>query len=163
MSYRSLTDTRRSPMRNLTMWRIAIWILSITMFLGAQSLDATAPNICVVGKPIASKRSKDVVMVLMNENGKFTGGANSLCVEFRNADDGGPVDVRSVSMDFSQLVGRIQQRPIMAQITQDSVGKYRGRVNLGRQYYNPAAYYAVVHYLDLTGKERKVRFLLAVK
>jgi len=133
------------------------------MFLGAQSLDATVPNICVVGKPIASRRSKDVVMVLMNENGKFTGGDNSLCVEFRNADDSGPVDVRSVSMDFSQLVGRIQQRPIMAQITQDSMGRYLGRVNLGRQYYNPAAYYAVIHYVDLAGKKKKERLLLSVK
>ena len=150
-------------MRNLTMCRIAIGILSSTMFLGAQSVDDTPPDICVVGKPIASKRTKDVAIVLMNEHGTFAGGDNRFCVEFMKGEEGGFVEVRSVSMDFSQLVGRIQERPLIAQITPDGVGKYRGRVNMGRQYYNPAAYYAVVHYLDLTGKERKVRFLLAVK
>jgi hypothetical protein len=162
MSYRSSTGRKESPMRNLTMCRIAIEILSSTMFLGAQSLDDAAPDICVVGKPIASSRTRDVAIVLMNEHGTFTGGDNSVCVEFRKA-EGGPLDVRSVSLEFSQLVGRIQERPIMARISQDGVGKYLGRVNLGRQYYNPAAYYAVVHYVDLAGKKRNVRFLLSVK
>lgn len=150
-------------MRNLTMCRIAIGILSSPMFLGARSLDETPPDICVVGKPIARKRTKDVVIVLINEHGTFTGGDNRFCVEFMKAEQGGPVEVRNVSMDFSQLVGRIQERPIMAQITQGSVGRYLGRVNLGRQYFNPAAYYAVLHYLDLAGEKRKVRFLLSVK
>ena len=150
-------------MRNLTMWRIATGILSSTMFLGAQSLDETHPDICAMGKPIATKRANDVVIVLMNERGVFTGGNNRFCVEFMKAERGGPVEVRNLSMDFSQLVGRIQERPIMAQIGQGSVGRYLGRVNLGRQYFNPAAYYAVLHYLDFDGEKRKVRFLLSVK
>lgn len=150
-------------MRNLTMCRVAIGILSSPMFLGAQSLAETHPDICVVGKPVATKRAKDVVIVLMNEHGTFTEGDNRFCIEFMKAEQSGPVEVRSVTMDFSQLVGRIQERPIMAQITQGSVGRYLGRVNLGRQYYNPAAYYAILHYLDLAGEKRKVRFLLSVK
>ena len=150
-------------MRSLTMWRIATGVLSSTMFLGAQSLDETHPDICAMGKPIASKRAKDVVIVLMNQHGVFTGGNNRFCLEFRKAEQGGPVEVRNLSMDFSQLVGRIQERPIMAQIAQGSAGRYLGRVNLGRQYYDPAAHYAVLHYLDLAGEKRKVRFLLSVK
>ena len=66
-------------------------------------------------------------------------------------------------MDFSQLVGRIQERSIVARLSHDSTGKYLGHVNLGRQFYNPAAYYGVVHYVDLGGKKRRARFLLAVR
>jgi len=150
-------------MRNLTVCRVAFGILSSTMFLGAQSLDDTPPDICVVGKPIASKRTKDVAILLMNEHGTFTGGDNRFCVEFRKAEAGAPVEVRSVSLEFSQLVGRIQERPVVAQLTEKSVGKYVGRVNLGRQYYKPAAYYVVIHYLDLAGEKGKVRVLLSVK
>ena len=150
-------------MRNLTMCRIAIGILLSTMFLRAQSLDDTPPDICVVGKPIASKRMKDVAIVLMNEHGTFTEGDNHFCVEFMKAEQGGPVEVRNVSMDFSQLVGRIQERPVVAQMTGTSVGTYLGQVNLGRQHYNPAAYYAVVRYLDLAGEKRKMRFHVSVK
>lgn len=150
-------------MRNLTMCQVAIGILSLPIFLGAQSLDETHSDICVVGKPVATKRAKDVVIVLMNEHGTFTGGDNRFCVEFMKAEQGGPVEVRNVNMDFSQLVGRIQERPIVAQITGTSVGTYLGQVNLDRQYYNPAAYYAVVRYLDLGGKKRKMRFHVSVK
>jgi hypothetical protein len=163
MAYGLLTRRKESPMRKLTMCRIVIGILSPTMVLRAQSDVATPPDVCVGGKTLSSKRAKDVVAVLVNEQGKFTAGDNSFCIEFKRSEDGAPVEVRSVSIEFSQLVGRIQERPFVAQVTQESVGKYFGRVNLGRQYYKPASYYTIVHYLDLAGNKRKVRFLLSVK
>ena len=144
------------------MWRIVIGVFSPTMFLGAQSFVDTPP-VCMAGKTIASKRARDVIVLLVNEHGKFTGGDNRYCIEFTNAKEGGPVEVRDVRMDFSQLVGRMQERPVIAQITQDSVGRYLGSVNLGRQYYNPAAYYTVLRYVDFNGKKKKERFLLWVK
>ena len=149
-------------MGNLTRCRIAIGILSLTTLLRADSFVDTPSDGCV-GKTLASKRTNDVVTVLMNEQGRLAGGENSFCLEFRKPENGGPVDLRSVSVEFSQLVGRIQERPIVAQITETSVGTYLGQVNLGRQYYNPAAYYAVVRYLDLAGKKRKMRFYVSVK
>jgi hypothetical protein len=144
------------------MWRIVIGVLSPTMFLSAQSF-VSAPHVCVAGKTIASKRVKDVIVLFINEQGNFTGGDNRYCIEFNKAKEGGPVEVRDVRMHFSQLVGRMQERPIIAQVTQDSVGRYFGSVNLGRQYYNPAAYYAILHYVDSSGKKKKARFLLRVK
>lgn len=111
----------------------------------------------------ASKLANDVVIVLMNEQGKLTAGDNDLCVVFRKVETGKPADVQNVSIDFSQLVGRIQETPIKAQVMQDDAGYYRGSINLGRQYYSPASYYAIVRYIDLAGKKRRVRFHLTVK
>lgn len=149
-------------MGNFTRCRIAIGILSLTTILRADSVVDTPSDVCV-GKTLASKRTNDVVTMLMNEQGRLADGENSFCLEFRKPENGGPIDARNVSVEFSQLVGRIQERPIVAQITETSVGTYLGQVNLGRQYYNPAAYYAVVRYLDLTGKKRKMRFHVSVK
>ncbi len=142
-------------------WIVAVF-LSRTMPLGAQSLSHAAPEVCMTGRTIAIKRVKDLEIVLMNEPGKFTGGSNDFCIAFRTADSREPIDVRSVSLDFSLLVGRIQERPIAAHITRESGSTYSGNVNLGRQYYNPAAYYAVVHYVDSAGKNNNARFHLAI-
>ena len=142
---------------------IAVVFPSRTTPLRAQSLSHAPPEICMTGKTIAAKRVKDLNIVLTNETGKFAGGSNDFCIAFRTADSRGPIDVRSVSLDFSLLVGRIQEEPLAAHITRESVNTFSASVNLGRQYYNPAAYYAVVHYVDLAGKNRNARFHLAVK
>ena len=149
-------------MGNLTRCRVVIGILSLTTMLRAESFVVTPSDRCV-GKILASNRTNEVITVLTNEQGRLAGEENSFCLEFRKPENGGPVDVRSVSVEFLQLVGRIQERPIVAQLTETSVGTYLGQVNLGRQYYNPAAYYAVVRYLDMAGKKRKMRFHVSVK
>ncbi|PYT24486.1 MAG: hypothetical protein DMG57_28650 [Acidobacteria bacterium] len=112
---------------------------------------------------LASKLQNDLVIVVMNEQGKLTAGDNSLCVVFRKVETGDPAEIQNVSMDFRLLVGKIQETPIKVQLTQIGVGYYRGSVNLGRQYYDPASYYAFVHYIDLAGTKKKKRFLFIVK
>jgi hypothetical protein len=149
--------------KHFMMCYLAVLILSTSMFLGAQPSAVTSSPACMTEQALVSKRAKDVVVELMNEGGKFTGGGNRFCIKFRNSRDGRPVDVHEVSVEFSQLVGRIHERPILAQIMQESGGEYLAHVDLGRQYYNPAAYYAVVRYFDLAGKEKKTRFLLSVE
>ena len=150
-------------MRTLTVCWMTVIFLSRATPVDAQSPVDAANHPCVAGKSIATKRVKDMEIWLVNEPGKFAAGNNAFCIEFRTSDAAGAVDVRSVKVDFSLLVGRIHEEPISALIARETVGIYSGSVNLGRQYYNPALYYAVVHYLDLAGKKRNTRFHLAVK
>jgi hypothetical protein len=72
--------------------------------------------------------------------------------------------VRNVGVDFTLLVGRIQEEePIRTQLTGDHVGDYCSRVDLDKQYYVPASYYAFVFYTDAAGKQRKERLFLSVR
>ena len=149
-------------MRTLAACWITVIFLSRATPVNAQSPVDASNHLCAAGKTIATKRVKDMEIWLVNDPGKFAAENNAFCVAFRTT-AAGAVDIRSVNVDFFQLVGRIQEQPISALITRESVGMYSGSVNLGRQYYNPAVYYAVVHYLDLAGKKRNTRFHLAVK
>ena len=111
---------------------------------------------------VASKRTKDLAIAIISRDGRLKGGENSLCVVFQKRGTQEPVDVGNVSVDFTLLVGRIQEEPIKAQLTKDQVGRYCGQVNLGKQYYVPASYYAFVHYTNGAGK-KKQRLFLSVK
>jgi hypothetical protein len=112
---------------------------------------------------IASKRTKDMIIKMTNAEGRLREKDNSFCVEFEQRAPGEPIDVQNVSVNFTQLVGRIQERPIRAQITQDQIYRHCGQVNLGTLYYNPAIFYAFVSYTDNRGKKRKARLFLSVK
>jgi hypothetical protein len=112
---------------------------------------------------VASKRTKDLAIAIMSRDGRLKGGENSFCVVFQRRGTQEPVDVGNVSVDFTLLVGRIQEEPIKAQLTKDQVGRYCGQVNLGKQYYVPASYYAFVRYTDGVGKKRRQRLFLSVK
>jgi hypothetical protein len=112
---------------------------------------------------IASKRIKKVTIRLTNDSGKLTARENRFCVLFCNLETASPFDVQGVNVDFRQQVGRIQEEQITAELTQDGVGRYCGRINLGRQYYVPATYYVVVRFVDTTGKKTKARFYLSVR
>lgn len=69
----------------------------------------------------------------------------------------------NVHVDFTLLVGRIQEEPIKTELTEDRVGRYCGHVNLGKQYYVPASYYVFVFYTDVAGRKKKERLFLRVK
>ena len=114
-------------------------------------------------RTIASKRTKDLVITITNLDGKLRGGDNDLCVLFEKRETQEPVNVQNVGIDFTLLVGRIQEEPIRAPLAQDQSGRYCGHVNLGKQYYVPASYYAIVRYTDAGGKKRKERLFLSVK
>lgn len=112
---------------------------------------------------VATKRTKDLFIAIISRDGRLKGGENSLCVVFQKRGTEEPVDVQNVSVDFTLLAGRIQEEPLRAQITEDHVGRYCGTVNLGKQYYVPASYYAFVLYTDAAGKKRKERLFLSIK
>ena len=112
---------------------------------------------------IASKRARDLVITIANTTGRLREGDNDLCILFVRRETREPVDVQDVSVDFTLLVGRIQEEPIKAPLTRDQLGRYCGHVNLRKQYYIPASFYAFVRYTDVSSKKRKERFFLSVK
>jgi hypothetical protein len=91
------------------------------------------------------------------------GGENKFCALFQGVASSQPVEVQNVSVDFTLLVGRIHEVPIKAKLDRERVGHFCGQVNLGKQFYVPASYYALVSYTDANGKNRKKRLFLSVR
>jgi hypothetical protein len=112
---------------------------------------------------VTSKQTKDLVISIISADGRLKGGENRFCVVFQKRGTQEPFDVRNVSVDFALLVGRIQEEPIRVQLTEDHTGGYCGQVNLGKQYYVPASYYAFVRYMDGVGMKRKQCLFLSVR
>ena len=123
------------------------------------------PQVAVTAtaKTVALRKVRGTIIEITNAHGRFNGGDNEFCVVFQKKETRQPVDVRNVSVDFVLLVGKIQEQPIKTQLVQDQPGHYCGHVNLGKQYYVPASYYAFIRYTDTDGKKRKERLFLAVK
>ena len=114
-------------------------------------------------KTVATKLEKDLVVVLTNDSGKLTPGENAICVVIRDPRTGAAADVQNVSIDFSQRVGRIAESPIRTRLARESVGRYCGDVNLGRQYYKPMNFYVGIRYVDPANKNRRVGLSVSVE
>jgi hypothetical protein len=112
---------------------------------------------------VVSNRTKDLVITITSADGRLKGGENSFCALFQKRGTQESLEVRNVSVDFVLLVGRIQEKPIRVELTQDQIGRYCGQVNLGKQYYSPASYYAIVFYTDTARNKKKTRLFLIVK
>ena len=112
---------------------------------------------------IASGRAKDLFIELINENGRLKAGENDLCITFRKTEAGPHVEVRNVAAEFSLLVGRIVEKPIVAHLPRKGTGEFCGDIDLGRQYYSPSSYYVFVRYIDPAGNKRRKRFFVAVR
>jgi len=112
---------------------------------------------------IASGRARELSIELSNETGRLRAGENDLCITFRKTETGTLVDVRNVAAEFSLLVGRIEEKPIVAHLSQKRTGEYCGDLDLSRQYYSPSSYYVFVRYIDPANYKRKKRFFVAVK
>jgi len=110
---------------------------------------------------IASKRTRDLIITITSADGRLKDGENSFCVVFQKRGTEELVDVRNVSVEFTLLVGRIQEQPIKGRLTEHQTGRYCGQVNLGRRYYAPATHYAFVRYTDGAGKKRKQRLFVS--
>ena len=126
-------------------------------YASAQALSSSGE------RPIDSKRTNGMALVLTNDSGKLTAGENAICVLFRDIATAGPVDVQDVSLKFTLRVGRIAGGSIAVPLNRDRPGRYCGHVNLGRQYYDPARYYVEMRYVDTTGRKRKLSFWATVK
>jgi len=144
------------------MTRTATSFLFAMFILGEMSVSAST-TVDIPDRTIASKRTGSMVVVLANDTGKLTPGENQFCALLQNGNPTRAADIREVSVDFRLLVGRIQEKPMTAHLSQNGADRYCGLINLGSQYYRPASYYAYVRYVEATGKKRSTRLFLTVK
>jgi len=140
-----------------------ILIMLVGTFAFAPSIRAGQGTVPPTGMKVASKRTNDLVLTITSVDGSLKGGENSFCAVFQKKGTEEPVYVKNVSVDFTWLVGRNQGKLIRSRLTEDQAGRYCGQVNLVKQNYIPASYYAFVHYMDESGKKKKQRFFLSVK
>ena len=140
--------------------------LTTCFVLCGTTMLATVHNLYASDKKIdaiVSARNHDLSISVVNDSGKFVSGSNAFCVAFIKAANAYPVSVKDVDVEFAQQVGRIQERPTRAQITESGIGNFCGRVDFGTQYYQPASYHIFVHYTDPSGTRRKCRLFLVIK
>jgi hypothetical protein len=135
-------------------WPVLLLVLSSMTWAGTGSTNSETE------KAIVAKLAKNSVLVLANGQGKLTPGENNLCMVVRDPVTGSAMDVRAVSIDFAQHVGRILESPIRAQLTQKSVGRFCGRVNLGFPYYKPMNFHVDVRYVDAGNRKQKLGFCI---
>lgn len=112
---------------------------------------------------VASKRHRDSAVLLSAMSDKLHAGENSICVDFQGASDRFPNVDQVIAIEFRLLVGRMEGRPIRAEMSPRGSNQYCGTINLGRQFYNPANYYVFVRYTDALGKKRAIRLFASVK
>jgi hypothetical protein len=112
---------------------------------------------------VASGRAKGLNITITTTDGRMHAGENKFCALFQDVASNQPAEVQNVSVDFTLLVGRILEVPIKAKLARERVGHFCGQVNLGRQYYFPASYYALLSFTDANGKNRKKRLFLSVR
>ena len=129
--------------------------------LGEMFVSAST-SVDVPDKTITSKRTGGMVFVLANDTGKFVSGENHICVLFQSGSPTLAGDIREVSVDFRLLVGRLQEEPMTAHLSQNGTDRYCGHINLGPQYYRPASYYAFVRYVEVNGKKKSARLFVTV-
>lgn len=141
---------------------ISALIALTAVFLLAELLLAGPSRASSVEKTVTSKRTRDLVITITSRDGTLAAGQNSLCVKFQKRATQEPVAVSNVSVDFTLLVGRIEERPIRGPLIQVQNGQYCGTVNLGKQYYDPSNYYVFVRYTDATGKTRRQRLFVSI-
>jgi hypothetical protein len=110
---------------------------------------------------IASRNANGLTVTITNESGKLHEGKNNICVSFQAIEGAQPLNVRNVAIEFTLLVGR-NSRASKAPLIQDA-DHYCGIVDLGRQFYSPANYDAVVRYMDSLGKKRRISFGLSLR
>jgi hypothetical protein len=133
-----------------------------SMLCGAMILIAVH-DLHASGKEVASGRSHGRTVSIVNDSGEFVAGSNDFCVAFTKTPNAAPVPVNDVSVDFTQQVGRIREKPTHTKVTEGNAGLFCGKVDLGAQYYRPAFYYVFIHYIDATGTRRKCRLSLVIK
>lgn len=142
---------------------ISTLIAMTAVFLLAELLLAGPARPSSVEKTVTSKRTRDLVITIRSRDGTLAAGENRLCVTFQKRASQEPVTVSNVSVDFTLLVGRIEERPIRGALIQVQNSQYCGTVNLGKQYYDPSNYYVFVRYSDATGKRLRQRLFVSIR
>ncbi len=134
---------------------LVIFILSATLATASTAVDAQE-------KTIASTKGRSLFIRLTSESGKFEAGENHFCVLLQSATPTSVGNFKDLTVDFTLLVGRLEEAPLTAHLRQTGADRFCGQINLGRQYYHPASYYAFVRYVDGAGKKRSARLSLTV-
>jgi len=119
-----------------------------------------ATQVCAGQTTIASKRIHGFDISLMSKSGELAA-KDEYCASFSAS--GEPTDVEGVFLEFAQQVGKIRESGRKFPLALDSLGRYCGTVDLGKQYYHPAFYYVEVHYADSLRKRRTCRFFLTLR
>ena len=105
---------------------IAMLLMTVGTFVLAELLLARQSKVPATEATVASKRTKDLTIAITSAEGGLKGGENSFCVMFQKRGTEEPVEVQNVRVDFTLLVGRVQEEPIRAHLTRDRVGSYCG-------------------------------------
>lgn len=82
---------------------------------------------------------------------------NSATIEHGRVDYDQAPEAIGRQIEFRLLVGRMEGRPIRAEMVSRGVNRYCGTINLGRQFYNPANYYVFIRFTDNSGKKKAIR------
>jgi hypothetical protein len=120
-----------------------------------------ASQVCAGQTTIASKRNHGFDISLMSKSGELAE-KDEYCALF-NTTKGGKRHVEGVFLEFAQQVGKIRESAQKFPLSLDSLGRYCGKVDLGKQYYQPGFYYVEVHYTDSLRKRRMCRFFLTLR
>jgi hypothetical protein len=152
------------------MWTSARAVKSSVSFPSARILlvpflavvVGVAMQVSVGQAIIASKQGHNLKVSLLSKSGQLDR-KDEYCVLFSRTNAGEPTEVGDVSVDFAQQVGRIRESPREFPFSPEGTGRYCGEVDLGKQYYQPAFYYVIVHYADGSRKRRACRFFLTIK
>ena len=129
--------------------------------LSVATIFVAATQVCAGQTTIASKRNHGLYISLMSESGELTQ-KDEYCAFFGTTKGGEP-HVETVFLEFAQQVGKIRESARKFPLLLDSLGRYCGTVDLGKQYYHPAFYYVEVHYTDTSRKRRKCCFFLTLR
>jgi len=121
-----------------------------------------ATQVCAGQTTIASKRNHGFDISLMSKSGALAA-KDEYCASFSTTKSVEPAHVEGVFLEFAQQVGKIRETARKFPLALDSLGRYCGTVDLGKQYYHPAFYYVEVHYADSLRKRRTCRFFLTLR
>jgi hypothetical protein len=97
---------------------VTIAVLGVTTVLAADL------------KPIRTQKTKDVVITLENESGRWKPGANDFTLTFTSARDQKPVDAGKVALSTSMPMPGMAPMIAGATLQPDTApGRYRGTIN----------------------------------
>jgi hypothetical protein len=81
-------------------------------------------------KAIQTRKTKDVVVTLLNESGQWTQGKNTFVLEFTSPSNQQPVDVGKVALNTSMAMPGMAPMVADATLTPDKVpGRYLGTIS----------------------------------
>jgi hypothetical protein len=90
---------------------------------------AAVPMVWAAEKAIATQKTKDVVVTLKNDSGRWTKGKNSFVLEVTSAKDKQPVDAGTVTLNTSITMSGMSPMIAGATLTPDKTpGRYLGTI-----------------------------------